>query len=95
MLNMRNNIIEEFTGSRKKIIDVGASTIPSACLLPELLTAFGKKIPDIYFHTWQSDSHGALQRVLDGSVDLSLIGQKTDEKDCIFIPFCTCLLYTS
>lgn len=89
MLNMRNNIIEEFTGSRKKIIDVGASTIPSACLLPELLTAFGKKIPDVYFHTWQSDSHGALQRVLDGSVDLSLIGQKADEKDCIFIPFCT------
>ena len=87
MLNMRKNIIDEFTGHNKKIIDLAVSTIPSSYLLPELLVAFTKQISDIYFHSWQSDSLGAVSRVLDGSVDLALIGNTFDEPDCCFIPF--------
>ena len=87
MLNMRKNIIDEFTGHNKKIIDLAVSTIPSSYLLPEILGAFTKHISDIYFHSWQSDSLGAVSRVLDGSVDLALIGNTFDEPDCCFIPF--------
>lgn len=87
MLNMRKNIIDEFTGHNKKIIDLAVSTIPSSYLLPEILGAFTKQISDIYFHSWQSDSLGAVSRVLDGSVDLALIGNTFDEPDCYFIPF--------
>ena len=87
MLNMRKNIIDEFTGHNKKIIDLAVSTIPSSYLLPEILGAFTKQISDIYFHPWQSDSLGAVSRVLDGSVDLALIGNTFDEPDCCFIPF--------
>ena len=43
MLNMRSNIIEEFTGQNKKIIDLAVSTIPSSYLLPGILSAF---LPD-------------------------------------------------
>ena len=88
MLNMRKNIIDEFTGHNKKIIDLAVSTIPSSYLLPEILGAFTKQISDIYFHSWQSDSLGAVSRVLDGSVDLALVGNTFDEPDCCFIPFC-------
>ena len=87
MLNMRKNIIDEFTGQNKKIIDLAVSTIPSSYLLPEILGAFAKQISDIYFHSWQSDSLGAVSRVLDGSVDLALVGNTFDEPDCCFIPF--------
>lgn len=87
MLNMRKNIIDEFTGQNKKIIDLAVSTIPSSYLLPEILGAFTKQISDIYFHSWQSDSLGAVSRVLDGSVDLALVGNTFDEPDCCFIPF--------
>ena len=87
MLNMRKNIIDEFTGHNKKIIDLAVSTIPSSYLLPEILGAFTKQISDIYFHSWQSDSLGAVSRVLDGSVDLALVGNPFDEPDCRFIPF--------
>lgn len=87
MLNMRKNIIDEFKGHNKKIIDLAVSTIPSSYLLPEILGAFTKQISDIYFHSWQSDSLGAVSRVLDGSVDLALIGNTFDEPDCCFIPF--------
>ena len=88
MLHMRDHLIEDFTGSQKKVIELGVSTIPSAYLLPELLGAFGKELSDVYFHAWQGDSTGAIQRVLDGSVDLSLVGQKTDDDSCCFLPFC-------
>ena len=87
MLNMRKNIIDEFTGHNKKIIDLAVSNIHSYYLLPEILGAFTKQISDIYFHSWQSDSLGAVSRVLDGSVDLALIGNTFDEPDCCFIPF--------
>ena len=86
---MRSNIIEEFTGINKKIVDLAVSTIPSSYLLPEILSAFTCQIPDVYFHSWQSDSLGAVSRVLDGSVDLALVGNTFEEPDCCFIPFRT------
>ena len=88
MLDIRNNLFENFTGSKKQIIDLAASTIPSSYLLPELMAGFGRMYPDVYFHSWQTDSAGAISRVLDGSVDLALTGQHTGDDSCIFIPFC-------
>ena len=88
MLDIRNNLFENFTGSKKQIIDLAASTIPSSYLLPELMAGFGRMYPDVYFHSWQTDSAGAISRVLDGGVDLALTGQNTGDDSCIFIPFC-------
>lgn len=88
ILDIRNNLLENFTGSRKQIIDLAASTIPSSYLLPELLAGFGRMYPDVYFHSWQTDSSGAINRVLDGTVDLALTGQNTGDGSCVFIPFC-------
>ena len=88
ILEIRNNLLENFTGSRKQIIDLAASTIPSSYLLPELLAGFGRMYPDVYFHSWQTDSSGAINRVLDGTVDLALTGQNTGDDSCVFIPFC-------
>ena len=88
MLDIRNNLFENFTGSKKQIIDLAASTIPSSYLLPELMAGFGRMYPDVYFHSWQTDSAGAISRVLDGSVELALTGQNTGDDSCIFIPFC-------
>ena len=88
MLDIRDNLFENFTGSKKQIIDLAASTIPSSYLLPELMAGFGRMYPDVYFHSWQTDSAGAINRVLDGNVDLALTGQNTGDDSCVFIPFC-------
>ena len=56
MLNMRRQLVEEFTGAQRKLIDLSASTIPSSYMLPELLSEFARSEPDIHFHVWQSDS---------------------------------------
>lgn len=88
ILHIRDNLLEDFTGSKKHIIDLSASTIPSSYLLPELLAGFGKICPDVYFHSLQSDSAEAIQKVIDGSVDLGLVGQYIEKDDCCYIPFC-------
>lgn len=87
ILNMRSSLIEEFTGGNQKIIELGASTIPSSYLLPELLGAFCKTVSDVYFHSSQSDSARAIQKVIDGTVDFSLVGQEIREESCCFVPF--------
>lgn len=88
MLDIRNNLLENFTGAHKHMIDLAASTIPSSYLLPELLAAFGKAHPDVYFHSVQSDSAESISRILDGTVDLALVGQNTRDESCVFLPFC-------
>lgn len=88
MLHIRDNLLEDFHEEKKRVIDLGVSTIPSSYLLPELLAGFGKVFPEVCFHSLQSDSAGAIQRVADGSVDVSLVGQDTGEENCCFIPFC-------
>ena len=88
MLDIRNNLLENFTGAHKHMIDLAASTIPSSYLLPELLAAFGKAHPDVYFHSVQSDSAESISRVLNGTVDLALVGQNTRDESCVFLPFC-------
>ena len=88
MLEIRNNLLENFTGSHRHMIDLAASTIPSSYLLPVLLAAFGKTHPDVYFHSMQSDSSDSISRVLDGTVDLALVGQNTRDESCVFVPFC-------
>lgn len=88
MLEIRNNLLENFTGAKKHMIDLAASTIPSSYLLPELLSAFGKTHPDIYFHSTQTDSTDSINRVLNGTVDLALVGQNPRDDSCVSIPFC-------
>ena len=89
MLEIRNNLLENFTGAHKHMIDLAASTIPSSYLLPELLAEFSKIQPDIHFHIWQSDSADAIEKVIQGSVDFGLTGSVTDAENCCFSPFCT------
>ena len=88
MLEIRNNLLENFTGVQKHMIDLAASTIPSSYLLPEILAAFGKTHLDIYFHSIQADSAESINRVLDGTADLALVGQNTRDETCVFLPFC-------
>ena len=87
MLKIRNHILNEFVGSHKRIIDLGASTIPSSYVLPEILSAFGHLNPDVYFHSELSDSIGIIQQVQSGKLDFGLVGTATEDNDLVFIPF--------
>ncbi|MDD7389685.1 MAG: selenium metabolism-associated LysR family transcriptional regulator [Lachnospiraceae bacterium] len=87
ILNIRNHLIKEFTGSEQKQISVGASTIPSSYILPDVLEAFSCIDSDTVFNIWQADSKKVINKVMEGSLDFGLTGMKTDDESCVFIPF--------
>ena len=86
MLEIRNNLLNNFTGAQKHMIDLAASTIPSSYLLPELLAGFGGTHPDIYFHSELSDSMGIIHQVENGRLDFGLVGMgRTPEMKAVFL----------
>ena len=70
-----------------QIIRLGASTIPSAYILPELLPAYGKEHPGTYFSIHQSNSQDIINRLLRGDFDMGLIGMESTEASLSCIPF--------
>ena len=77
------------TGWRQgdSVVSLGASTIPSAYLLPDLLARFSVLHPDISFDIHQSDSSCVLRALRTGRFDLGLTGMATPDEDLDFTPF--------
>jgi len=70
-------------------VRIGASTIPSAYILPEVLPQFRRSHVDTRFVIHQSDSRGVLGGLFSGQFDLGLVGMKTSEDNVVFTPFYT------
>ena len=69
------------------VVSLGASTIPSAYLLPDLLPRFSVLHPDVSFDIHQSDSSGVLRALRTGRFDLGLTGMAAPDEDLVFTPF--------
>ena len=89
ILNLRDRMLQSCSADSQKIVHVGASTIPSAYILPEILPAFSRQSGDVYFVIHQDDSSGIIQSLMDGLFDIGLIGMHPDEESIESIPFCT------
>ena len=87
ILSLRDNLIRRWASNESSIIQLGASTIPSAYILPEILPAYGQEHPESYFIIHQNDSRGVAEGILNGSFDLGMIGMKYDHEDLNCIPF--------
>lgn len=71
----------------RRIIQLGASTIPSSYILPEVLPEFGRIYPDTYFVIHQSDSQKVLDGLLDGIFDMGLTGMDAKSEALCSLPF--------
>lgn len=88
ILQLRDRMMQECSADAKRIIHLGASTIPSAYILPEILPKFGSRYANTFFVIHQSDSKGVMDGLTDGIFDVGLIGMES-EKDAITCePFC-------
>ena len=76
ILAMRDRMIANCSVQDRHILSLGASTIPSAYLLPKILPSFAAKYPESYFVIHQSDSSGVVDGLLEGIYDLGIIGMK-------------------
>ncbi len=88
ILGLRDRMVECCSQQSDKIIHLGASTIPSAYILPELLPEFGALYPDTYFSIHQSDSQGVVDALKEGLFDVGLIGMKVEDDRIECTPFC-------
>ncbi len=88
LLDMRDRMKQECAPGEKTILHLGASTIPSAYILPEILPEFSKVSPNSFFVIHQSDSRAAADGVADGVYDLGLVGIPAQREGLICEPFC-------
>lgn len=87
ILDMRDRIIESCADKPHEVIHIGASTIPSAYILPELLKKFGAISPDTYFSIHQSDSQGIIDGLKEGLFDIGMIGMQVYDEQIECVPF--------
>jgi DNA-binding transcriptional LysR family regulator len=87
ILDLTDRIRQRCSQEEERIIHLGASTIPSAYILPEVLPAFGRHSPEIYFVIHQGDSQEVVDGLLDNVFDLGLIGMQADSDALESIPF--------
>lgn len=87
ILELRNRMVSACSHEHQNVIHLGASTIPSSYILPEILPIYGKQHPDTYFVIHQSDSQGVVSGLLDGIFDIGMAGMCTGEASLIWEPF--------
>ena len=87
IVNLRDNLMRSWSDEDEKMIRIGASTIPSAYMLPQILPAFREIRPASQFHVFQSDSQGIVDGLLCGAFDVGLIGADMHEETLELTPF--------
>jgi DNA-binding transcriptional LysR family regulator len=72
--------IGQFKGNLTGAMNMGASTIPGAYILPRLIGSFKASYPSIHFTLKIGGSGEIVEKVLDGSVEFAMIGARWDDK---------------
>lgn len=85
LLQLQRRAISELSDASRNKVHIGASSVPGQRILPELLEEYHKTAPEARFHVTCSGSLDIIQQVEDGSLDVGLVGMKT-ESPCIFEP---------
>jgi DNA-binding transcriptional LysR family regulator len=62
-------------------LTIGASTTPGEYILPQIVSRFRKAYPDVFSILKIADSRNICQLVLDGEVDLGIIGTVIKDKN--------------
>lgn len=76
ILELWDRAVQACHNTERKIIHLGASTIPSAYILPDILPEYGKRNPNTYFVIHQSDSQGIINGLEESLFDLGLVGMR-------------------
>ena len=88
ILSLRERMRQSCAADARKVLHVGASTLPSAYILPELLPEYGRLCPDTYFVIHQGDSQAVIDGLLSGLYDVGLTGVSARRDELICEPFC-------
>ena len=89
ILELSERMVQACASDKRRIISLGASTIPATYVLPKVLPHYGMNNPDTYFNIHQTDTQGVLEGIVDGSFDLGMTGSRKEREGIRFVPFCS------
>lgn len=87
ILSMRDRMVEEGTAREKNTVYLGASSVPSAYVLPSILSGYSKSHPNVSFSIYQGDSRDVVSGLTEGVYDVGLIGMPADEESLLCTSF--------
>lgn len=87
IIKLKGDLVCRWSGKEQKTICVGASSISSAYILPEALSAFRETNKDVIFEILQSDSKSIIEDVEKGRYDIGLVGMSEENEELNFIDF--------
>ena len=87
IVKIKSNAVQElnkFMGNVKGSLIIGGSTIPGEYILPEYIAQFKKAHPDVVVTLSLGDTQDITDMVMDGAIEMGVIGSKADDKriDC-------------
>ncbi|MBI3753993.1 MAG: LysR family transcriptional regulator [Deltaproteobacteria bacterium] len=87
IVKLKSNAVQElnkFMGSVKGSLIIGGSTIPGEYILPGYIAQFKKAHPDVVVTLRLGDTQDITDMVMDGSIEMGVIGSKADDRriDC-------------
>ena len=79
MLRTRQRMLEEFSGRHSMPIRFGASSVPAACIVPELMSSYLSKEPSARFIVTQCDSQKIISQLQTGELDMGICGMRLND----------------
>lgn len=77
-----NNGMTDFQGA----IRIAASSVPGQFIVPKMVKQFREKYNNVTFHVNESPSKIVAEKVLNGSVDIGILGEKYENDKLCYIP---------
>jgi DNA-binding transcriptional LysR family regulator len=78
--------MEDFLGIRRGEVRIGGSTIPGEYILPKVMGLFGQNHPLLVLTLVIADSSEIETKVLEGDLELGVIGRKPDQRNFAINP---------
>jgi DNA-binding transcriptional LysR family regulator len=79
--------LDEYKGIVRGTLMIGASTTPGTYLMPQLLGTFRERYPQVVLHLTIGNSHQTQERIINGELELAVIGQPPFSKELYAYPF--------
>jgi len=88
MLGTRDRLLKNWKDEEGGVIRLGASTIPSAYILPKAIADYKESHPEVRFEVRQNDSAEVLAGLMSDHQDIGLIGMEAKEEGLVSKAIC-------
>jgi DNA-binding transcriptional LysR family regulator len=78
--------VKEGMTDLRGMIRIAASSVPGQFMIPRMVKQFREQYPEVTFHINQSSSKTVAEKVLNGSVDVGILGHKYENDKLRYIP---------